>query len=132
MFNCLYSVHTPHTHTVPEQAINTSISSPSDDPIIILAGGTFSRTCSVSKLPGLTDTPTVQWTRVDGGDSRLPEPSQSTLDFNPLRTSDAGQYRCQGNLTTTAHPNNPLSDNSDFDLNITSKQLITNNYYYYK
>ncbi len=126
--NCInYVFNNNHSaHTVPEQAINTSISSPSDDPITLLAGEVFSRTCIVSKLLGLTDTPTVQWTRVDEGDSRLLEASQSTLNFSPLRTSDAGKYRCQGNLSTTALSDNSLSRNSDFDLIITSKLIVNN------
>ncbi len=105
---------------VPDQPINASIS-----PLIyslLLIGEPYTVTCNVSKLPGLTRTPTAQWIQVTTGTGRLisPTPSQATLKFSLLRTSDAGTYRCQGNLNTTVYPD-LLSDSSDFDLNVQSK-----------
>ena len=69
----------------------------------------------MSKLPGLTRTPTAQWMKVALGTKRIgmPAPNQAVLTFSPLRTSDAGIYRCQGNLNTTVQPE-LLLDSSDF------------------
>ncbi len=108
-------------HAVPRQAINATISS-FIDPVV---GKAYNRICNVSKLPGLTSTPTAQWMKVDGDDGErimLSEQSTSTLNFTPLRTSNAGQYRCQGNINTTVS-DTPLSDSSDFNLTVTSKIL---------
>ena len=85
-------------------------------------------TCSVSKLPGLTRTPTAQWLKVAMGTERIisSTPNEAALNFSPLKTSDAGRYRCQGNLNTTVY-SQPLSSNiSDFDLITQSKPDIHN------
>ncbi len=85
-------------------------------------------TCTVSKLPGLTRTPTAQWLKVSIETERIisSTPNEAALNFSPLKTSDAGRYRCQGNLNTTVH-SQPLSSNiSDFDLITQSKPGIHN------
>ncbi len=58
----------------------------------------------------------------DDGESRILELSTSTLNFTPLKTSNAGQYRCQGNINTTVS-DTPISDSSDFNLTVQSKIL---------
>ncbi len=80
-------------------------------------------TCSVSKLPGLSRTPTAEWLKVTVGEDRN-NLNRSTLNFSPLRTSDAGRYRCQGSLTTNVRPQ-PLSDRRNFDLIAQSKSKIS-------
>ncbi len=80
----------------------------------------------MSKLPGLTRTPTAQWLKVSIETERIisSTPNEAALNFSPLKTSDAGRYRCQGN--TTVH-SQPLSSNiSDFDLITQSKPDIDN------
>ncbi len=74
-------------------------------------------TCSVSKLPGLTSTPTAEWLKVAMGTERIisSTPNKADLEFSPLRTSDAGTYRCQGNVNTTVQFQ-PLSNSNDFNL----------------
>ena len=49
--------------------------------------------------------------------------NRSTLNFSPLRTSDAGRYRCQGNVSTTVH-SQPLSDSNDIDIIVQSKSNL--------
>ncbi len=96
-------------------------------------------TCSVSKLPGLTRTPTAQWLNNAMGNKGiiLPTPNEATLTFSPLKTSHAGTYRCQGNISTTVH-SQPLSDSSDIDLIVQSKSdihcyilLLSNDYCFF-
>ncbi|XP_064386521.1 uncharacterized protein LOC135335055 isoform X2 [Halichondria panicea] len=101
---------------VPQQPIIASIRK--SVPSIPLIGKMYIVTCSVSKLPGLTRTPTAQWLKVAMGTERIisSTPNEAALNFSPLKTSDAGRYRCQGNLNTTVY-SQPLSSNiSDFDL----------------
>ena len=76
----------------------------------------------MSKLPGLTHTPTAQWLKVTTGTERIDTPTlnQAALDLSPLRTSDAGRYRCQGNLSTTVR-SQAFSNSSDFNLIAQSK-----------
>ena len=82
-------------------------------------------TCAVFKLPGLIHTPTAQWLKVSMGTERIgmPTPNEAALEFSPLRTSDAGRYRCQGNLNTTVR-SQPLLNSSDFDLISQSKSIF--------
>ncbi len=49
--------------------------------------------------------------------------NRSILNFSPLRTSDAGRYRCQGNVSTTVH-SQPLSDSNDIDIIVQSKSNL--------
>ena len=90
-------------------------------------------TCTVSKLPGLTRTPIAQWLKVSMGTKRIgiPTPNEAALILSPLRTSNAGTYRCQGNLTTTIR-SLPLSSSSNFTLIAQSKSNLRRlhvNYY---
>ncbi len=78
----------------------------------------------MSKFPGLTRTPTAQWmkgTKTIG----MPTLNEAALTFSPLRTSDAGSYRCLGNLNTTVQPG-LLLDSSDFDIIAQSESDIYN------
>ncbi len=49
--------------------------------------------------------------------------NRSILNFSPLRTSDAGRYRCQGNVSTTVHSQS-LSDSNDIDIIVQSKSYL--------
>ena len=79
----------------------------------------------MSKLPGLTHTPTAQWLKISMGTERIgmPTPNEAALEFFPLRTSDAGRYSCQGNLNTTVR-SQPLLTSSDFNLISQSKSIF--------
>ncbi len=81
----------------------------------------------MSKLPGLTRTPTAQWMKVALGTKTIgmPAPNEAALTFSPLRTSDAGRYLCLGNLNTTVQPG-LLLDSSDFDIIAQSESDIYN------
>ncbi len=115
-----------HYPTVPQQPITTSLRT-SNPPSTPQVGQLYIVTCSVSKLPGLTHTPTAQWIKVTMGIERIsmPTANQAALEFSSLRTSDSGRYRCQGNLTTTVQ-RKVLSDSSDFDLIAQSESDIHN------
>ncbi|XP_064386053.1 sushi, von Willebrand factor type A, EGF and pentraxin domain-containing protein 1-like [Halichondria panicea] len=97
---------------IPEQPINASIRTSS--PSTPLIGQLYNWTCTVSLFPGLTRTPTAQWLKVTMGEE-INNLNRSTLNFSPLRTSDAGRYRCQGNVSTTVHSQS-LSDSNDIDI----------------
>ncbi|XP_064386526.1 sushi, von Willebrand factor type A, EGF and pentraxin domain-containing protein 1-like isoform X2 [Halichondria panicea] len=99
---------------VPQQPITINIrtSSPS-----LIIGEPYNVTCTVSKLPGLTRTPTAQWVNVTMETEQIGMPTlnKAVLIFSPLRSSDAGIYYCLGNLNTTIH-SQPLSNSSNFTL----------------
>ena len=109
--------------TVPQQPITAIIRTSS--PSIPQVGEPYSRICTVSKFPGLAHTPTAQWLKISTGTERIgmPTPNEAALEFFPLRTSDAGRYRCQGNLNTTVR-SQPLLNSSDFDLISQSKSIF--------
>ena len=60
------------------------------------AGQPYSLLCSVAEIPDLLLESSLQWTRVGGGGRVLNTSSGSGLQlhFNPLLTSDGGQYTC--------------------------------------
>ncbi len=109
-----------HYPTVPQQPINASISPSSLS--LPLIGEPYIVTCTVSLLPGLTRTPTAQWLKVAMGEE-LNNLNRSTLNLSPLRTSDAGRYRCQVNVSTIVH-SQPLSDSNDIDIIVQSKSNL--------
>ena len=68
-------------------------------------GQSYTLTCNVSVVSGVTGTPTVQWVGpgssapiVTGGDFTVSSTSPYTLTINPLRQSHAGQYTCQATV----------------------------------
>ena len=79
----------------------------------------------MSKLPGLTRTPTAQWVNVTMETEQIGMPTlnKAVLIFSPLRSSDAGIYYCLGNLNTTIH-SQPLSNSSNFTLIAQSKSNL--------
>ncbi len=109
--------------TVPQQPITASISP--TIPSLPLIGEPYIVTCSVSKLPGLSRTPTAQWVKVALETERIsmPTPNEAALTLSPLKTSDAGRYHCQGNLTTTIR-SLPLLSSSNFTLIAQSKSNL--------
>ncbi len=115
-----------HYPTAPKQPITARISS--SIPSTPQVGESYSRICIISKLSGLTRTPITQWMKVTMGTERInsPTPNEAALEFSPLRTSDAGRYRCQGNLNTTVQ-HELLSDSSYFDLIAKSESDMIHN-----
>ncbi len=115
---------------VPGQSINTNISPSSDSTPQV--GLLYIVKCTVSKFPGLTRTPTAQWLKVSMGTKRIgmPTPNEAALTLSPLKTSDAGRYRCQGNLSTIIH-SLPLSNNTDLTLIAQSKSNLRRLHVYY-
>ena len=71
-------------------------------------GQSYSLLCRVVKnVPGLTGSPTAQWfdskgLAPDGNAVSSTRGGQSTLTFSPLKTSHAGSYRCEGNVSSPA------------------------------
>ena len=93
-----------------------------DQEIPLLAGTLGSLTCSVGS-PLSSDN--FAWMKngnpVNTSDSRITVNSTSntsTLQFNPLRTSDGGQYQC---VATVMIGGNSVNLTDDIDLNVTSK-----------
>ena len=77
------------------------------------AGKIYKLTCTVSKtVDGLINTPTVTWTTggvaatngngITVSTMTTDTASNSTLTFDPLRTSHDGRYSCDGTLTSAA------------------------------
>ena len=69
------------------------------------AGETYSLVCSVTVI-GLNDQPTITW--LDSMNNTVPSEmvnttgSMSTLTFNPLSASHAGNYTCRAAIATIA------------------------------
>lgn len=114
-------------HTVPSDAIAFSIIRSG----IFRAGEVYSLTCSVSKtVESLLSSPSAIWTTdwraitdteifiaTDSDDSS----TNSTLTFNPLRTSHGGNYYCNSSLTI----NKTLRVSTHEELIIQSNNSIT-------
>ncbi|KAL5486424.1 hypothetical protein EMCRGX_G018896 [Ephydatia muelleri] len=68
------------------------------------AGSPYNLTCTVMVVNGLVVVPQVMWfkngTSVTGGNGMISANTTTlTLQFNPLRTSDGGQYSCIANVS---------------------------------
>ena len=66
-----------------------------DDTVTGTAGEPLTLTCSDSYPANLVKAPDVQW--LDSSGTVLS--NTDTLTFNPLRTSDGGQYNCIVNIS---------------------------------
>ena len=77
-------------------------------------------------MNGLHHTPTASWITegesLDGVVVDGEKPSKSVLTFNPLRTSHAGSYICQGNLTSLAFPRQH-SISTDYQVIVQSEEF---------
>ena len=78
-------------------------------------------------MSGLTETPTAQWFDNKGlvieGNRVLSTGRQSTLTFSPLKTSHAGNYRCEGSVSSSALEQ-PLLISKIWELRVESKPFI--------
>ena len=97
-------------HTVPLIVLKTTIT---DEPDNVIPGVQYVLTCTVTKLlDGLINTPTVEWLDsgmnnihgVNGISTTISNSGVSQLTFFQLKTSHAGSYVCQGNLSSPASP----------------------------
>lgn len=95
-------------HAVPSDILKVDISRQGSE----RTGEMYNLSCSILKMiNGLALDPTATWTvngeyiqEGSGISIHSLETSQSTLTFNPLKTSHAGNYSCCGNLTSSAPP----------------------------
>ena len=72
----------------------------------------------------------IKWLRLDGGSMTVPDKTSgnrvtvsgslysSVLEFNPLRTSDGGQYQC---VVTVMSGGAAVNITDEINLNVTSK-----------
>ena len=77
-------------------------------------------TCTVREaIPGLTNMPSAQWIKVVSEGSNISlsgtimnndTTAVTTLSFSPLKTSNAGQYICQGTLYSVAATNGIITN----------------------
>ena len=75
-----------------------------------MAGDEYSITCTVMEdIEGLTNSPTLQWVDPEGNivsgelitvDETTDTSATQTLTFDPLRTSDGGNYTCRAMLVS--------------------------------
>ena len=118
--------------TVPSNPISISI----DASEVATAGQTHTLNCTVVKIGGLINSPIVSWTTggvpVGSGVSVVTTTGQlsttSVLTFNPLRTSDGGNYMCEGSLTSPAR-GDPLTVSAPRRVDVKSKSIIPNHSY---
>ena len=67
----------------------------------LTAGDNYTVTCNVSVIPGLVEdvVVTVVWTNSQGN---LLQSNANTLQFEPLLSSDGGQYTCNASVAVPA------------------------------
>ena len=78
------------------------------------AGDTLTLTCSIVVSEETPGEPTVEWRRVSddnivtsedsitvGNPSTVGKITTVTLEFNPIKTSHAGQYTCRANISSS-------------------------------
>ena len=98
-----------------------------------MAGSKFNLTCVVSELiAGLTEMSSALWDRFAGvqissevglESSRTDGMAMAVLQFNPLKTSSSGGYRCRGALVSPAKQT-PLEETAREDIRIQSNCAI--------
>ena len=94
-----------------------------------MVGSEFNLTCVVSKLiAGLTEMPYAVWERFAGVQisseivlvsSRTDGMAMAVLQFNPLKTSFSGGYRCRGALESPAKQT-PLEETARENITVQS------------
>ena len=93
------------------------------------AGENFSLFCNISMANALVYS--FKWLKLDGGSMTTPDKTNdsrvtvsnsslysSMLEFNPLRTSDGGQYQC---VVTVMSGGAAVNITDEINLNVTSK-----------
>ena len=92
------------------------------------AGQDFSLFCNISMANALVYS--FKWLRLDGGSMAVPDKTSgsrvtvssslysSMLEFNPLHTSDGGQYQC---VVTVMSGGAAVNITDEINLNVTSK-----------
>ena len=93
-----------------------------------MAGQDFSLFCNISMANALVYS--FKWLRLDGGNMTMPDKTNgsrvtvssslysSMLEFNPLRTTDGGQYQC---VVTVMSGGPAVNITDEINLNVTSK-----------
>ena len=96
-----------------------------------MAGQHFSLFCNISMANALAYS--FKWLRLDGGSMAVPDKTSgsrvtvsgslnsSTLEFNPLRTSDGGQYQC---VATVMSGGAAVNITDEINLNVSSKWIF--------
>ena len=79
---------------------NVQQATASDD-VTIIAGQTYSLTCSVQVVAHLVVEPSIEWTRQDGTVLNASSGYSLQLNFNPLMTSNSSLYTCQASVEVT-------------------------------
>ena len=97
-----------------------------------MAGSEYNLTCVVSELiAGLTEMPSALWERLAGvqissevvlESSRTDGMAMAVLQFNPLKTSFSGGYKCRGTLVS-ASKLNPLQKTARNDVTVQSNYV---------
>ena len=95
------------------------------------AGQGFSFICNVAMASIFSPNPSFMWIKVGGGSVDVSEPTNnsrvtvsnssqynSRLEFNPLRTSDGGQYKC---VVSVISEGAAVNITEEINLNVTSR-----------
>ena len=93
----------------------------------ISTGSSFTLTCVVGVVKGLVVQPTITWTRQSQFIIGQRMENDLTIQFNPINTSDAGQYTCTAAVEVESISLN-VSDSMMTNITLQSKPL---HYYYY-
>ena len=113
-----------HTALPPPNVMTTSSGTMSP-------GSSLTLTCTVEVVDGLIVHPAIEWTKQAvgiGGNTALNSISSGavrtnntvTLSFNPINTSDAGQYTCTATVDISAI-NITVTNNSMVDIRLQSE-----------
>ena len=101
-------------------------SSPEPVITVMVSGGTptvgesYSLTCTVTGADQLNPTITYRWIK---DNTVISGETQSILSFSSLSQLDAGQYRCDVNVSSTLLIRNILTSNHHFQIIVPSKCL---------
>ena len=82
----------------------------------------YSLSCGVSGADNLDPSITYEWTKKNGTETQLQAGSDPNIvSFSPLRLSDAGEYTCQVNVSSSYLSNDIINMSKTLYVTVQSK-----------
>ena len=78
----------------------------------LTAGDSVTLICEVDGVDDISPDIKYTWWHYDGGDTKSINSNVSELSFSPLKLSDAGEYICGVNISSTLLSSNLISNSS--------------------
>ena len=103
--------------TAPDIVVELAPSGPT-----MLGQNGYSLTCGVSGADNLDPSIAYEWTKKNGAETQLQVGSDANVvSFSPLRLSDAGEYTCQVNVSSSYLSNNIIRMSRTLDITVQSE-----------